>query len=214
MRRISGYSAAGMASLPGRGQAKARLMQLKGDNLACSRGGREVFAGLNFSLSGGEALVVTGRNGAGKSSLLRMIAGLVHVAGGRLELEGGEPEASIAEQAHYVGHQDAVKPSLTVGENLQFWSQLSRRRRADNRRRAASGRSRATRQPAGGLSVGRATAAAFDRAAGSHTAAALAAGRTDLGARRAVARSARRSDAQPSRRRRHDRGRRARADRA
>jgi heme exporter protein A len=101
----------------------ARLMQLKGNNLACSRGGREVFNDLNFSLPGGEALVVTGRNGAGKSSLLRVIAGLVHLAGGRLELEGGEPEASIAEQAHYVGHQDAVKPSLTVGENLKFWSQ-------------------------------------------------------------------------------------------
>ena len=97
-------------------------MQLKADNLACSRGGREVFSGLNFSLSGGEALVVTGRNGAGKSSLLRMIAGLVHVAGGRLTLDGGAADASIAEQAHYVGHQDAVKPSLTVGENLQFWA--------------------------------------------------------------------------------------------
>jgi len=97
-------------------------MQLKAENLACSRGGREVFAGLNFSLSGGEALVVTGRNGAGKSSLLRMIAGLVHVAAGRLALEGGESDASIAEQSHYVGHQDAVKPSLTVGENLQFWA--------------------------------------------------------------------------------------------
>ena len=97
-------------------------MQLKGDNLVCSRGGREVFADLNFSVSGGQALVVTGRNGAGKSSLLRMIAGLVHLAGGRLALEGGEPDASIAEQAHYVGHQDAVKPSLTVGENLQFWA--------------------------------------------------------------------------------------------
>jgi heme exporter protein A len=97
-------------------------MQLKGDNLVCSRGGREVFADLNFSLSGGQALVVTGRNGAGKSSLLRMIAGLVHLAGGRLTLEGGELDASIAEQAHYVGHQDAVKPSLTVGENLQFWA--------------------------------------------------------------------------------------------
>ncbi len=97
-------------------------MQLKADNLACSRGGREVFAGLNFSLSGGEALVVTGRNGAGKSSLLRMIAGLVHIAGGRLTLDGGAADASIAEQSHYVGHQDAVKPSLTVAENLQFWA--------------------------------------------------------------------------------------------
>jgi len=97
-------------------------MQIKADNLVCNRGGREVFAGLNFSLSGGEALVVTGRNGAGKSSLLRMIAGLVHIAGGRLELDGGEPDASIGEQSHYVGHQDAVKSSLTVGENLEFWA--------------------------------------------------------------------------------------------
>ena len=97
-------------------------MQLTGNNLTCVRGGREVFAGLNFSLAGGEALVVTGRNGAGKSSLLRVIAGLVRLAGGALELTGGEADASIGEQAHYVGHQDAVKPSLTVGENLKFWA--------------------------------------------------------------------------------------------
>jgi heme exporter protein A len=97
-------------------------MQLKADNLACSRGGRAVFASLNFSLSSGEALVVTGRNGAGKSSLLRVIAGLVHLASGRLELEGGEPEAGIGEQSHYLGHHDAVKPSLTVQENLAFWT--------------------------------------------------------------------------------------------
>ncbi len=98
-------------------------MRLNGDNLVCNRGGREVFAGLNFSLSGGEALVVTGRNGAGKSSLLRVIAGLVRLAAGRLELDGGEPDATIGEQSHYVGHQDAVKPSLAVYENLKFWTQ-------------------------------------------------------------------------------------------
>jgi heme exporter protein A len=98
-------------------------MQLIADNLACNRGGREVFAGLSFTLPAGEALVVTGRNGAGKSSLLRVIAGLVRAAGGRLQLEGGGPEATIGEQAHYVGHQDAVKPSLTVHENLKFWTQ-------------------------------------------------------------------------------------------
>jgi heme exporter protein A len=97
-------------------------MQLTGDNLACIRGGREVFAGLNFSLSGSEALVVTGRNGAGKSSLLRMIAGLICISGGHLALTGGEDDASLAEQAHYLGHQDAIKPSLSVGENLQFWA--------------------------------------------------------------------------------------------
>jgi heme exporter protein A len=97
-------------------------MQLTGDNLTCNRGGREVFTGLNFSLSSGEALVVTGRNGAGKSSLLRMIAGLIRVSAGSLALTGGEEDATLAEQAHYLGHQDAVKPSLSVGENLHFWA--------------------------------------------------------------------------------------------
>ena len=143
-----------------------------------------------------------------------MIAGLVHLAGGRLALDGGEPDASIAEQAHYLGHQDAVKPSLTVGENLQFWARYLGGIELPIDPALAGGRPRAARQPAGGLSVGRATAAAVDRAAGRGAAAALAAGRADLGARRAVARPAGRFDAQPPRRRRHDRGRRARADRA
>jgi len=106
-----------------RGQAAARLMQLTGEKLACNRGGRDVFTGLSFSLSSGEALEVTGRNGAGKSSLLRMIAGLVHVSAGRLALIGGEQDATLAEQSHYLGHHDAMKPSLSVGENLQFWAE-------------------------------------------------------------------------------------------
>ncbi len=97
-------------------------MQLSADNLTCVRGGRTVFAGLGFALTGGEALVVTGRNGAGKSSLLRMLAGLVRIAGGRIALEGGEAEATLTEQAHYLGHHDALKPSLSVRENLDFWT--------------------------------------------------------------------------------------------
>jgi len=97
-------------------------MRLSGTDLDCIRGGREVFSGLGFALQSGEALLVTGRNGAGKSSLLRMIAGLIHVAGGRLELQGGDPELTLAEQTHYLGHQDALKPSLTVAENLRFWA--------------------------------------------------------------------------------------------
>jgi len=97
-------------------------MRLSGMDLICIRGGREVFAGLGFALSAGEALLVTGPNGAGKSSLLRLIAGFIRAAGGRLTLEAGDPELTIAEQAHYLGHQDALKPSLTVAENLAFWA--------------------------------------------------------------------------------------------
>jgi heme exporter protein A len=97
-------------------------MRLSGSDLVCVRGGREVFADLAFSLSGGQALMVTGPNGSGKSSLLRVIAGLLRAASGRLALEDGDGERSIAEQTHYVGHQDALKPSLTVLENLTFWA--------------------------------------------------------------------------------------------
>ena len=97
-------------------------MRLSAVDLACHRGGRDVFAGVSFSVASGEALAITGRNGAGKSSLLRTIVGLVRIAAGRLALEGGDPELTIAEQAHYLGHQDALKPSLSVGENLRFWA--------------------------------------------------------------------------------------------
>ena len=100
------------------------LMQLNGNSLVCERGGRQVFRGVSFSLKTGEALLVTGPNGAGKSSLLRMVAGLVRIAGGTLSLEGGDAEASIGEQAHYLGHLDALKPGLTVAENLGFWAEF------------------------------------------------------------------------------------------
>ena len=96
-------------------------MRLRGHDLACVRGGREVFEGLDFSVDAGEALAVTGRNGAGKTTLLRLIAGLLEPARGQLELSGGPPDLGIPEQAHYVGHHDALKPALSVRENLDFW---------------------------------------------------------------------------------------------
>jgi heme exporter protein A len=99
-------------------------MRLVALDLACVRGGREVFRNLRFAVHGGEMLAITGRNGAGKSSLLRLIAGLLRPFSGEVTLNGGDAEQSIAEQAHYVGHQDALKPSLTVGENLAFWSNV------------------------------------------------------------------------------------------
>jgi heme exporter protein A len=97
-------------------------MRLTAADLHCHRGGRDVFSGVGFTLAAGEALIVGGRNGAGKSSLLRLVGGLLRLSQGRLTLEDGDPELSIAEQAHYLGHQDALKPALSVGENLRFWA--------------------------------------------------------------------------------------------
>jgi heme exporter protein A len=96
-------------------------MRLLGRDVRCVRGGREVFSGLDFEASAGRALAVTGRNGSGKTSLLRLIAGLLTPAGGSIALEGGEAELTLAEQAHYLGHRDALKPALSVAENLIFW---------------------------------------------------------------------------------------------
>src|SRR5215471_21118868 len=96
-------------------------MRLSGRGLKCVRGSREVFAGLDFDTAAGEVLAVTGPNGSGKTSLLRLIAGLLLPASGAIALEGGDAELTLAEQAHYVGHRDALKPSLSVSENLAFW---------------------------------------------------------------------------------------------
>lgn len=96
-------------------------MRLLGSGLRCVRGGREVFSGLDFATSTGEVLAVTGPNGSGKTSLLRLIAGLLVPEAGSIRLEDGDAEMTLAEQAHYVGHRDAQKPALSVLENLVFW---------------------------------------------------------------------------------------------
>ena len=96
-------------------------MRLAGSDVTCVRGEREVFSKLDFAVEGGEALAVTGRNGAGKSSLLRLIAGLLAIAHGSIRLEGSDSERTLAEQCHFLGHRDALKPSLSVTENLEFW---------------------------------------------------------------------------------------------
>lgn len=96
-------------------------MQLWASGLSCVRGGREVFCGVDLTVSSGELVAVTGRNGAGKTSLLRLLAGLLRPARGEISLEGGDAELTLAEQAHYLGHRDALKPALSVLENLVFW---------------------------------------------------------------------------------------------
>jgi heme exporter protein A len=129
-------------------------MRLEASDLACVRGGREVFSGLQFAVAGGEALLVTGRNGAGKSSLLRMIAGLVRIAAGRLALTGGTADLPLAEQAHYLGHLDALKSSLTVEENLDFWARYLCTGDGVAAALAAVGLDAVAKLPAGFLSAG------------------------------------------------------------
>ncbi|OKO82218.1 heme ABC exporter ATP-binding protein CcmA [Bradyrhizobium sp. NAS96.2] len=130
-------------------------MRLSGRNLKCVRGGREVFSGLDVSATAGEALAVTGPNGAGKTSLLRVLAGLLVPAEGTVALEGGDAELSLPEQAHYLGHRDALKPALNVAENLSFWREFLGGKTEDaGRCLAAVGLDHAAHLPAAYLSAG------------------------------------------------------------
>ncbi len=96
-----------------------RGLRLSVNNLACERGERRIFEGVSFTLLSGEALVITGRNGAGKSSLLDILAGRLHPAAGAILLDGAG-ERTLPECLHYVGHRDALKAALTAEENLTF----------------------------------------------------------------------------------------------
>jgi heme exporter protein A len=100
-------------------------MRLIADNISGERGGETIFSGIAFSLESGQGLVVTGPNGTGKSTLLRIVAGLLPPAEGTIRLEGGEEDASVGAACHYLGHLNGMKTALTVEENLLFWQRFS-----------------------------------------------------------------------------------------
>ena len=130
-------------------------MRLLGSGLKCVRGGREVFSGLSFEASAGEGLAVRGPNGSGKTSLLRLIAGLLVPAFGSISFEGGKVELTLSEQTHYLGHRDALKPALSVAENLLFWRNFLGGEAFDcGASLAAVGLAHATHLPAAYLSAG------------------------------------------------------------
>ena len=100
-----------------------------GENLTCIRGGRTVFIGLNLHLDKGSALILEGPNGSGKSSLIRILSGLLRPRLGSLTWQGRdatkEPEI-FQDHIHYIGHRNAIKPVLSVQENLSYWSGLDK----------------------------------------------------------------------------------------
>ncbi|SIN96510.1 heme ABC exporter ATP-binding protein CcmA [Vannielia litorea] len=115
---------------------------LHAENLVVARGGVPVLEGLSFKVAAGEVLVLRGPNGVGKTSLLRVLAGLAPPVKGRVESEG----------AAYAAHSDGLKATLTVRENLAFWAELHERPVGDALERMRLG-ALAERQ-AGSLSAG------------------------------------------------------------
>ena len=103
---------------------KPLLMKLQIKNLSVNRGDELIVSDITFAIATGEALVVRGANGVGKSTLLRALAGLLTNESGSIDIV--EPEAefegrSVADLCHYLGGNNAMKPALSVEENLQFW---------------------------------------------------------------------------------------------
>ncbi|MFC3711775.1 heme ABC exporter ATP-binding protein CcmA [Sphingoaurantiacus capsulatus] len=86
---------------------------LEATDLACVRGGRLIFDALDLRVAPGEALLVQGANGAGKSSLLRLLAGLLRPAAGRI----ANPFRTA-----YLGHDNALKGDRTLAQELRFWA--------------------------------------------------------------------------------------------
>ena len=100
---------------------------LEATNLGCVRGDRRLFSALNFSLPPGQLLQLTGPNGSGKTSLLRMVCGLLAPAEGEIRWQGANIR-SLGEEYFrsitYIGHRNGVKDELSAMENLRVSSGL------------------------------------------------------------------------------------------
>ncbi|MBY0418177.1 MAG: cytochrome c biogenesis heme-transporting ATPase CcmA [Pararheinheimera sp.] len=107
---------------------------LAAEALSCVRQDRVLFENLSFQLSAGQVLYIQGKNGAGKSSLLRLLAGLTSPEDGQILFHGkplsAQPEF-FADQLLFIGHQSGIHPQLTALQNLAFWSALNEQQLAD-----------------------------------------------------------------------------------
>ncbi len=107
---------------------------ISANNLALIRGNRRLFKGLNFSLNTGQAIHLRGKNGSGKTSLFKVLTGMLAPTVGEIALFGKplkDVERNDYYQLLYLGHQSAIKPHLTVAENLAFNAELFDRLRVD-----------------------------------------------------------------------------------
>jgi heme exporter protein A len=104
------------------------ITALTAEKLACMRGERRLFDGLSFTVRAGQALAVEGANGAGKTSLLRLLAGFLAPAAGRVVVKDESGEITDAElrgkRIGWLGHHDGLKPQLTAREQLEFYAAL------------------------------------------------------------------------------------------
>ncbi|HWU55187.1 MAG TPA: ATP-binding cassette domain-containing protein, partial [Rhizomicrobium sp.] len=104
------------------------ISSLTVEKLACVRGDKKLFDGLDFRVTAGQALAVEGANGAGKTSLLRMLAGFLAPAAGRIVVKTAQGESDDDEErgkiVGWLGHLDGLKPQLTVVEQLSFFTHL------------------------------------------------------------------------------------------
>ncbi|HSU64640.1 MAG TPA: cytochrome c biogenesis heme-transporting ATPase CcmA [Burkholderiales bacterium] len=98
-------------------------MNLELSHLSCERGGRTLFSDLSALLRGGELLRIAGPNGSGKTSLLRILCGLLSPTSGSVSWQGVEIRRlreEYSKQLVYIGHAAAVKDDLTAAENLRI----------------------------------------------------------------------------------------------
>ncbi len=100
------------------------VLTLQGHTISCIRGEKCLFKDINFKLHSGEALVVTGPNGVGKSSLLRIVAGLLRPSSGQMKLNGLLEDEPVFSKTQYLGHQNGLRDPLTPFENLVFLRSL------------------------------------------------------------------------------------------
>lgn len=101
---------------------------LEAIGLGCVRGERTLFSGLDFALAAGDLLRVAGANGSGKTSLLRIVCGLLAPSAGEVRWDGASARALREEywkQLLYLGHANAIKDDLTAAENLAVACTLS-----------------------------------------------------------------------------------------